>query len=329
MDMSDTCEMRANAPCTANVTTPVEIYWPDHNRSESVGDMRFIAFERPMRPTWRKTHLEFQRAIHAAVCITSIATAVKISKGALALPTKFTHKPIPPQFRGDSGSEWEYVPEILDNWHGARPLCYSFGTQHHDEFTDFWTAAGCEVFAFDPTVSYYKLSNHPNLTFRSWGLRSAEDRSLEVHRTGDGNYGAISGELYSLSQIVSMLGHRGRSIAALKLDCEGCEFATFKELWCDPTLPPIMSINVEFHFRVDQRMVLPSDIERIRYVALYLGQHGFRSFQFATHAGTMFGYRGGPNFINPDLDAAGIKWDVCCYLHSFVNDRQLRNRTRS
>jgi len=123
-----------------------------------------------------------------------------------------------------------------------------------------------------------------------------------------------------------MLGHRGRSIAALKLDCEGCEFATFKELWCDPTLPPIMSINVEFHFRVDQRMVLPSDIERIRYVALYLGQHGFRSFQFATHAGTMFGYRGGPYFIHPDLDAAGIQWDVCCYLHSFVNERQLRHR---
>ena len=85
--------------------------------------------------------------------------------------------------------------------------------------------------------------------------------------------------------------------------------------------PTILSLSVEFHLRVEQRLVTPSDVERIRYAGLFLRQRArpYASFQFQTHVGILAGYRGGPSFVHPELVAAGLHWLLpCCYMYGFV-----------
>ena len=168
-------------------------------------------------------------------------------------------------------------------------------------------------------------------------------------------YGALSGKLYTLPQIVTMLGHRGRTITALKLDCEGCEFAAFRDLWCQerlqaakrgsvqatpassdayasppPALPmapvaiiPIASVVLEAHLMYSQilpRLGTSADVERIRYLGLWLHDHAYTSFQYHTHKGSAHGYRGGVRSVPPDLEAAGIAPETCCYLMGIVRE---------
>ena len=86
-------------------------------------------------------------------------------------------------------------------------------------------AQGCRVFAFDPTVNHSTAPNawHRNVTFRPWGLRSktsASNYQTEVNKLGQ--YGSVFGELISLREIMTRLGHPLDSlITAFKLDCEG------------------------------------------------------------------------------------------------------------
>ena len=129
-------------------------------------------------------------------------------------------------------------------------------------------------------------------------------------------------------------------------DCEGCEFATFEELWCGassssnsppaaasidehrPAPPPgafaprILSISIELHFWVHQRMQFSEDVERIRYIGLYL-QHHYRTFAFRAHRGIIIPYRGQAAFIHPDLSAAGIDSATCCYMYGWVHEELL------
>ena len=112
------------------------------------------------------------------------------------------------------------------------------------------------------------------------------------------------------------------TISAMKLDCEGCEYAAFRDLYCmdERAQPAIFSLSVEFHFRVEQRMVTAADVERIRYVGLFLHRHSYASFQFDRHMGILVNYRGGPAYVHPELVAAGVDWINCCYLHGFVRE---------
>ena len=54
-------------------------------------------------------------------------------------------------------------------------------------------------------------------------------------------------EFYSLAESVKLLGHEGRrAIDLFKIDCEGCEWTTFKD-WTGPSIPRIQQILVENH----------------------------------------------------------------------------------
>ena len=69
---------------------------------------------------------------------------------------------------------------------------------------------------------------------------------------------------------------------------------------------------------------------------LYLEEHGFRSFQFHHHPafrGAIEGYRGGAQFMHPDLDLAlravdGNQWTVCCYNFGLINEPLLQQWQR-
>ena len=330
-----TCSRRAERPCRE----PVDNASAYESATPLAGKERW----------WWLLQL---RGRFATRCVTPIATAVALAKGELVNRTSLPHEAMPARFKGKTASEWHYVPDVLQAVGGEPCLVYSFGVQHADEFTDFWAAMGCHVYAFDPTVDYYKAPAHsnPNVTFFRWGLISSsndEQGPKSEERTGgDGGdevtsltkYGAILGDLLSFGQIVARLGHQGKTLAAVKLDCEGCEWETLRALWCDASgqLPQILTLNVEFHLQVARRMRTWADVERIRYARLYLEEHGFRSFQFHHHPafrGAIEGYRGGAQFMHPDLDLAlravdGNQWTVCCYNFGLINEPLLQQWQR-
>eukprot|EP00320_Phaeocystis_rex_P008020 CAMPEP_0119096398 /NCGR_PEP_ID=MMETSP1178-20130426/172736_1 /TAXON_ID=33656 /ORGANISM="unid sp, Strain CCMP2000" /LENGTH=75 /DNA_ID=CAMNT_0007080279 /DNA_START=31 /DNA_END=255 /DNA_ORIENTATION=- len=73
----------------------------------------------------------------------------------------------------------------------------------------------------------------------------------------------------------------------------------------------------EFHFSVTLRMASLDDVERIRYTAAFLLDQNFRSLHFARNWGSPFDSHPGPH---PDLAAAGLHKDFCCYMYVFLNE---------
>ena len=63
------------------------------------------------------------------------------------------------------------------------------------------------------------------------GLRRREGMgAAEARRFSGGTYGNLTGPLYSLERIIRKLGHGGRTIDMLKIDCEGCEWDALHHL---------------------------------------------------------------------------------------------------
>ena len=290
------------------------------------------------RPTLRDTghrksvQSRFRMASWHHRCVTPIRTAQALANNSLVPQSSLRSVRIPKRFATDGhrDAEWSYQPALLHGALASRTGCivYSFGVAQRDEFTSFYASSGCQVFAFDPTVNH-SVGMHKwmrNVSFHPWGLQSTARHSSDERKMTGWQYGQVFGELLSFSEIVNRLGHGPDTpIHALKLDCEGCEFLTFKELFCGgATLPTIYSISIELHFWVALRMEQSDDVERIRYAGLYLKQHGFRTVTFKEHTGALYPYRGEMVFVHPDLVAAGLPYHTCCYMYSFVRDEAAR-----
>ena len=168
-------------------------------------------------------HPAVYAAWHAAWearCATPVRTAARLASNRLVNHTTLENRHVPAQFAADGrkSTEWHYLPRAIDAALRSRDGClvYSFGVSHRDEFTDFYAAQGCHVFAFDPTV------NHPtawkeNVTFHPWGLRSATSEGEHEVKTL-GQYGSVFGELLSLREIMQRVGHAPDAlITAFKL----------------------------------------------------------------------------------------------------------------
>ncbi len=86
----------------------------------------------------------------------------------------------------------------------------------------------CEVHAFDPTQNHPALLPPPPgggaVHFHKLGLAAgtAHDGSNSVHYTS-----IDTSLLLPLDKLQERLGHAGRRISLLMLDCEGCEFRLF------------------------------------------------------------------------------------------------------
>ena len=100
-------------------------------------------------------------------------------------------------------------------------LVYSVGSS---DMFDFEIAVkkhlGCETHTFDPTVTNFHGGEYA--TFHKWGL------GVDGHSS---NKRSIDFEEKSLSTIYEALGHQGRRINILKIDCEGCEWEAMKDIF--------------------------------------------------------------------------------------------------
>ena len=130
------------------------------------------------------------------------------------------------------GGKWLCDPNRL-RARGADCLIYSVGSFDDFSFEEAITrdvSSAREIHAFDHTVSNPR--NKPcGVHFHPWGLGGA--------REPDGS------DLKSLADIVVALGHKGRTIDVLKIDCEGCEWSTYGS-WFDADVR-VDEMLVEIH----------------------------------------------------------------------------------
>ena len=118
----------------------------------------------------------------------------------------------------------------ISNNGDSKCLVYSFGINDNTELKEKMNEEfGCDVIAFDPT-SDLPMNIAPGVTFHQLGLQGD---GVDVSETHSDQYDALDPtKLLTLGQIVKHMGHTGRKIDILRLDCEGCEWGVLKQLAC-------------------------------------------------------------------------------------------------
>lgn len=104
-------------------------------------------------------------------------------------------------------------------------LVYSVGSEGRYGFEDslvdlLGPDTVCEIHVFDPG-NYSRPENaRRNIHYHAWGLKSSYDKSQP---TFDG------ATFMSFPDILRTLGHENRTIDILKVDCEWCEWYSYKD----------------------------------------------------------------------------------------------------
>lgn len=114
-------------------------------------------------------------------------------------------------------------------------LVYSFGSNNDFSFERDFAAAlpNCEVHVFDPTdYSTQMKAEGINATYHAWGMKAsytAERNTTETKYSR--KYGRkLEGMVFkTIKQTMAALGHKGRRIDIFKIDCEGCEWNSYRD----------------------------------------------------------------------------------------------------
>lgn len=133
-------------------------------------------------------------------------------------------------------------------------LVYSVGSAGDARFeADVVKRYGCEVHTFDPTgdtAEYESAVANAGARMHPWGL-GVTGTKLRNPITGRDN------DLLSVPAILDRLNHANRRIDVFKIDCEGCEYDVFADLW-----PRIQDGSVTLdQIQVEMHLV---DVDRIR-----------------------------------------------------------------
>ena len=137
------------------------------------------------------------------------------------------------------GPKWVCDPHLIAKKR-SKCLVYSVGSEGNFEFEESVLSeihSDCEIHTFDPEIQGESFAHKapPNVHYHAWGLDNSNGLQKQA---GLENY-------MTLNETIQKLGHVGRTIDIFKIDCEGCELATF-EGWfeADVTLKQIL---VEVH----------------------------------------------------------------------------------
>ena len=105
-------------------------------------------------------------------------------------------------------------------------LVYSIGSNNDISFEKaIHKSLACETHTFDPTLSEPFVGG-AYATFHPWGFGKQGEEVSFVQKDVKANFTA-----QSIQTIQSKLGHTGRRIDILKIDCEGCEYGAMPGLF--------------------------------------------------------------------------------------------------
>jgi Methyltransferase domain len=139
-------------------------------------------------------------------------------------------------------------------------LVYSFGIHTSWEWEEKMARLlHCEVHAFDPTMNH-PTNLAPGVTFHKLGLQAEGSNVSDTHAA---EYDAIDPKLLlTLGQIMKQMGHVGRTLDVLALDCEGCEWGALSAMACSGESALVDQLFVEFHFQKNLGLATPDDVVR-------------------------------------------------------------------
>ena len=138
-------------------------------------------------------------------------------------------------------------------------LIYSVGSENDFAWEEEVKrrAPNCEIHVFDHTVA--NASNKPDdVFFHKWGLTENES-----HRNPN---------MKSLSEIIKALRHENRRLDVFKIDCEGCEWQTYKTWFTSGV--QIVEILVETHRGSES----PKPVSNAKQFFAHLHNSGYRIF---------------------------------------------------
>lgn len=111
-------------------------------------------------------------------------------------------------------------------------LVYSVGCAGDFKFEDaVWKMHnnGCEIHVFDPADwTRPNDADEKNIHYHAWGLSSSYDNESKSIVWPKGRRGGFK----TFAETLKILGHEGRVIDLFKIDCEGCEWSSYKD-WID------------------------------------------------------------------------------------------------
>ena len=96
----------------------------------------------------------------------------------------------------------------------------------------------CEIHVFDPDPRYARPDDPvtKNIHYHAWGLKSSYASTPE--------WGGF--EFLTIQETLQRLNHTSRRIDIFKIDCEGCEWSSYRD-WLDPNIADIRNILIETH----------------------------------------------------------------------------------
>lgn len=184
-------------------------------------------------------------------------------------------------------------------------LAYSVGSNGDISFEESVIRKfGCEVHTFDPTGDtslYQSKAEAVGAIFHPWGLSGKMDDLYNEATNG-------SNPLFPLSDIVSQLGHTGRKIDLLKVDCEGCEFDSFRSIW---------AAILQGSLRVGQVLVELHGTSSTHVNEFFQGAHraDFNVFHKERNHWGCDGY----NCVEFSLISNETAWDIFSFTHCAPN----------
>lgn len=108
-------------------------------------------------------------------------------------------------------------------------LIYSIGSAGNFVFEDAMYeihSSKCEIHVFDPASKWARKDDPTvkNIHYHAWGFVS-DDRVVKSKVWPAGSRGGFK----TFQETLKELGHEGKTIDLFKMDCEGCEYNTYKD----------------------------------------------------------------------------------------------------
>jgi hypothetical protein len=133
---------------------------------------------------------------------------------------------------------------------GDKCLVYSVGSNGNFLFEaglqkSLGKGSICEVHTFDFGNFHRKAKWYANLNihYHQWGLKGSYNETTALSENQAKFLNENPSSFKTLQETMEVLGHSGQVIDIFKIDCEGCEWSTYKD-WLTPD---IRQIQVELH----------------------------------------------------------------------------------
>jgi len=268
------------------------------------------AFQSPMQSGGKEASCAGNGNTSDAVMVASLADAKGKPCNFMAAGT--CHKPLYGGMIGEHGLC--NTAELQQAFKEKNCLVYGVGIADNWEFEKAMARHGCEVHAFDPTIERPPTEEKQltNLHFHRWGLAEKTERKGEHQVRGTLSGAKITDQpMFTLEDMMKELGHTGRKLTVLKIDCEGCEWGSLSvvpdELWSR-----VGQMSLELHFSDGLMLDSAAQVHKAATVAASLGRAGFTKWRPDIREGWPW-----HRHLLPELLAAGMPKGMCCRLAGF------------